>query len=160
MTTFDLLVDTLGFALKVVVSAADVQDRDGACWVAQAVRLYGSASPRLRKVWADADYRGPLADELRTQPHWDLEIVTRLEIQPTGMFAVRPPPLDRRVHPRVVGRPVAVESERRVLGRAQRGTDLPRHDPAAWLLLRSLRFSSSYQTSSLAARSAETKAWQ
>lgn len=32
-----LLVDTQGFALKVVVSAADVQDRDGARLVAQAL---------------------------------------------------------------------------------------------------------------------------
>jgi DDE family transposase len=36
-----LLVDTQGFVLKVVVSAADVQDRDGARLLAHAVRFYG-----------------------------------------------------------------------------------------------------------------------
>jgi putative transposase len=49
-----LLVDTQGLVLKVVVSAADVQDRDGARLVAKALRLYGPEFPRLSLVWADA----------------------------------------------------------------------------------------------------------
>ena len=49
-----LLVDTQGFVLKVVVSAAAVQDRDGARLLAQALRLYGPAVPRRALVWADA----------------------------------------------------------------------------------------------------------
>lgn len=85
-----LLVDTQGFALKVVVSAADVQDRDGARLVAHALQAYGPSLPRLRKVWADAGYSGPLADELRNQLGWDLEIVKRSDTQPKGTFAVQP----------------------------------------------------------------------
>jgi len=53
-----LLVDTQGLLLKVVVSAADVQDRDGARLLAHAVRLYGPHLPRLSLVWADAAYGG------------------------------------------------------------------------------------------------------
>ena len=85
-----LLVDTQGFALKVVVSAADVQDRDGARLVAHALQQYGPKLPRLTKVWADGGYSGPLADELRQQMGWEVEIVKRPDTQPTGTFAVQP----------------------------------------------------------------------
>lgn len=85
-----LLVDTQGFALKVVVSAANVQDRDGARLVAQALQLYGPEFPRLRHVWADAGYSGPLADELRDRLGWELELVKRSQTQPKGTFAVQP----------------------------------------------------------------------
>lgn len=85
-----LLVDTQGFALKVVVSAADVQDRDGARLVAHALQQYGPELPRLTKVWADGGYSGPLGDELRDQLGWALEIVKRSDTQPTGTFAVQP----------------------------------------------------------------------
>ncbi len=85
-----LLVDTQGFALKVVVSAADVQDRDGARLVAHALRLSGPELPRLTTVWADAGYSGPLGDELRTLMGWEVEIVKRSDTQPTDTFAVQP----------------------------------------------------------------------
>lgn len=84
-----LLVDTQGFALKVVVSAADVQDRDGARLVAHALQIYGPPLPRLRRVWADAGYSGPLTDDLRDQMGWELEIVKRSDTQPKGTFAVQ-----------------------------------------------------------------------
>jgi putative transposase len=84
-----LLVDTQGFALKVVVSAADVQDRDGARLVALALQAYGPPLPRLTKVWADAGYSGPLADELRDQLGWELEVVKRSDAQRKGTFAVQ-----------------------------------------------------------------------
>lgn len=85
-----LLVDTQGFALKVVVSAADVQDRDGARLVAHALQQYGPELPRLSKVWADGGYSGPLADELRQQMGWEVEIVKRSDSQPKDTFAVQP----------------------------------------------------------------------
>jgi putative transposase len=84
------LVDTQGFVLKVVVSAANVQDRDGARLVAQALRLYGPDLPRLSLVWADAGYAGPLADDLRHQMGWTLEVVKRSDLQPRGTFTVQP----------------------------------------------------------------------
>ena len=76
-----LLVDTQGFLLKVVVSAADVQDRDGGRLVAHAVRLFGPALPRLSLVWADAAYGGSLVEELRAQFGWAVEIVKRSDGQ-------------------------------------------------------------------------------
>jgi putative transposase len=85
-----LLVDTQGFVLKVVVSAADVQDRDGARLVAHAVQLYGPALPRLALVWADAAYSGQLVDDLRQQMGWRLEVVQRPGTQPRGTFAGQP----------------------------------------------------------------------
>jgi putative transposase len=85
-----LLVDTQGFVLKVVVSAADGQDRDGACLVAHAVQLYGPALPRLAVVWADAGYSGQLVDDLRRHMGWRLEVVQRPDTPPRGTFAVQP----------------------------------------------------------------------
>lgn len=50
-----LLVDTLGLMLVIVVTAASVQDRDGAKLVFQA--LSGSCK-KLRRIWVDGGYRG------------------------------------------------------------------------------------------------------
>jgi len=85
-----LLVDTQGFVLKVVVSAADVQDRDGARLLAHAVRLYGPHLPRLSLVWADAGYAGQLVDDLRQLIGWEVEVVKRCDTQPRTTFAVQP----------------------------------------------------------------------
>jgi putative transposase len=84
-----LLVDTQGFVLQVVVTAADVQDRDGARLLAHAVRRYGPDRPRLALVWADAGYSGPLADELRQHMGWTREVVKRPDTQPRTAFAVQ-----------------------------------------------------------------------
>ena len=83
-------MDTQGFVLKVVVSAADVQDREGARLVAHALQRDGPQLPLLRRVWADAGYSGPLADELRAQLGWEVEIVKRSDQQPKAAFAVQP----------------------------------------------------------------------
>jgi putative transposase len=84
-----VVVDTQGFVLKVVVSAADVQDRDGARLVVHALRRDGPDLPRLSLVWADAAYGGPLVDDLRQQMGWTLALVTRADSQPKGTFAVQ-----------------------------------------------------------------------
>jgi putative transposase len=85
-----LLVDTQGLLLKVVVSAADVQDRDGARLLAHAVRLYGPHLPRLSLVWADAAYAGQLVEDLRQHMGWQVEVVKRSDTQPRSAFAVQP----------------------------------------------------------------------
>jgi len=86
-----LLVDTQGFLLKVVVWAADVQDRDGGRLVAHALRLFGPPLPRLALIWADAAYSGALVEELREQFGWRVEIVKRSEEQPKPPgFQVQP----------------------------------------------------------------------
>lgn len=54
-----LLVDTLGMILVLVVTPADVQDRDGAKRVLAVLRKQWS---RLRQVWADGGYAGALIE--------------------------------------------------------------------------------------------------
>jgi putative transposase len=85
-----LVVDTQGFVLKVVVSAADGQDRDGARLLAHAVRFYGPDLPRLSLVWADAASGGQLVEDLRQQMGWEVEGVKRSDTQPRSAFAVQP----------------------------------------------------------------------
>lgn len=69
-----LVVDTLGLLLAVLVTAASVQDRDGAKRVLAG--LAGRA-PRLRHLWADGAYAGGLVDWVATACGWALEIVQR-----------------------------------------------------------------------------------
>ena len=56
-----LLVDTSGLLRQVVVTAADIEDRDGLKQVLTRLRASGVA--RLRKLWGDGGYRG---DPIRT----------------------------------------------------------------------------------------------
>jgi transposase len=69
-----LLVDTLGLVLKVVVTEADMQDRDAAKRLL--VMILG-LFPRLRKVWADGAYRGMLVEWVKQFCRLGLEIVER-----------------------------------------------------------------------------------
>jgi putative transposase len=74
-----LLVDTLGLMLAVVVTAAGVQDRDGAMALLVGLRHRFS---RLRLIWADQAYAGDLIGwvwELRPWRNVRLEMVKRPE---------------------------------------------------------------------------------
>jgi putative transposase len=65
--------------LAVVVTAAHVQDRDGAKQLLQGIRHKFS---RLRHIWADGAYAGPLVDgvkALRPQRPIRLEMTKRAE---------------------------------------------------------------------------------
>lgn len=72
-----ILVDTLGLLIAVLVTGADIQDRDGA------KSLLGFLShqfTRLRCIWADGAYTGPLVEwvwQLRRYRKSRLEIVKR-----------------------------------------------------------------------------------
>ena len=70
-----LLVDTLGLPIASYVTPADMHDTVGAR------KLLGGLAffvPRLKKIWADAAYRGKeLDDWCQQQGCWDLEIVER-----------------------------------------------------------------------------------
>ncbi len=71
-----LLVDTLGLPIASYVTSTDVHDTVGAR------KLLGGLAffvPRLRKIWADAAYRGKeLAEWCQQQGlGWELEIVAR-----------------------------------------------------------------------------------
>jgi len=73
-----LLVDTLGLLLAVVVTAASVQDRDGAKLLFQ--RL-GGACKKLRLIWVDGGYRGQLLDWVMAHCHFRLQLVLRSDDQ-------------------------------------------------------------------------------
>ena len=81
-----VLVDTLGLLLVVVVHSASVQDRDGARLLFERVL---TRFPRLQLIWADASYAGPkLGDWLKQACRWLLEIVKRSD--PIHTFEVQP----------------------------------------------------------------------
>ena len=83
-------MDTLGLVLEVRVHAADVQDRDGAKIVLTPLKEKHS---RLKKIWADANYRGQLIDWVRNlrqgrgRRRIELEIVAKSD---DGTFVVLP----------------------------------------------------------------------
>jgi putative transposase len=70
-----LLVDTLGLPISVTVTPADTHDTQGARRLLAGLKYF---VPRLKKIWADAAYRGrELADWCKAQGDWDLEVVER-----------------------------------------------------------------------------------
>jgi putative transposase len=80
-----VLVDTLGLVLMVTVTAASVQDRDGAKPVLAAGK---KACPTLQKTWADGGYAGQLVEWAQRNCQMELEIVKRSDAM-TG-FVVLP----------------------------------------------------------------------
>src|SRR5262249_47447198 len=76
-----LLVDTLGLVLLVAVTAANVQDRDGARAILSAL---STQFRRLRVIWADGAYAGGLAEWVQGLRRWGrvrLEIVRKAKGQ-------------------------------------------------------------------------------
>lgn len=70
-----LLVDTLGLPISAYVTPADMHDTQGARRLLAGLKSF---VPRLKKIWADAAYRGQeLADWCHAQGDWDLEVVER-----------------------------------------------------------------------------------
>lgn len=80
-----IVVDTMGLLLAIVVTAASVQDRDGAKILLR--RLDGSAK-KMRKIWVDGGYRGVLLEWVKINFRFVLEVVLRSEDQKG--FAVLP----------------------------------------------------------------------
>lgn len=71
----NIVTDTCGFLVFVLVHAADIQDRDGAVNVFKAIRL---RFPWLRHVFADGGYAGvKLRNALKGHGEWTLEIIKR-----------------------------------------------------------------------------------
>ncbi len=76
------MVDTLGLVLEVRVHAADIQDRDGARDLLQPLK---EKHWRLKKIWADSNYRGELVQWLhdlrqgRGHRRIELEIVAKAQ---------------------------------------------------------------------------------
>ena len=77
-----LLVDTSGLLREVVVTAADVDDRDG---LKQVLTRYSTPDvPRLRKLWVDGGYQG---EAIRT---WvaDLKKTHKIDLESSPNQAV------------------------------------------------------------------------
>jgi putative transposase len=72
-----LLVDTLGLPIACYVTPADVHDTVGARKALGGLAFF---VPRLKRIWADAAYRGQeLADWCKRQGDgWDLEVMERV----------------------------------------------------------------------------------
>ncbi len=90
------LVDTLGLLLTAVVTAASVQDRDGARLL---LRHLPGGCQKLRKVWVDGGYAGRLVNWVAEHFHICLAVV----LHPPGDQAIHPvaPPLGGRAHLRL-----------------------------------------------------------
>jgi putative transposase len=70
-----LLVDTLGLPLSVYVTSANMPDTQGARRLLAGLKYF---VPRLKKIWADAAYRGQaLADWCKRVGDWELDVVER-----------------------------------------------------------------------------------
>jgi putative transposase len=70
-----LLVDTLGILISIYVTPADVHDTKGARCLLAGLAFF---VPRLKKIWADAAYRGQeLAEWCQITGSWELEVVER-----------------------------------------------------------------------------------
>jgi transposase len=80
-----IVVDTIGMLVIVVVSAASVQDRDGARPALAALR---KTFPTISLVWADGGYAGKLVEWAKQTMRLALEIVRKPEGQRT--FEVLP----------------------------------------------------------------------
>lgn len=85
------MVDTMGLVLMVVVSAASVQDRDGARRLLELAHCYYS---RIVLVWADAAYGGEWLEWVGKTCRWFVQIVRRDEVGQAGRavkgFRVQP----------------------------------------------------------------------
>lgn len=71
-----MLVDTLGLVLQAIVHPANLQDREGGVLLLTAVT---DRFPLLKKLFADAAYRGPQFRQAlaKLRPQLTIEIVTR-----------------------------------------------------------------------------------
>ncbi len=82
-----LLVDTLGIPISYYVTPANMHVTQGARRLLAGLKYF---VPRLKKIWADAAYRGQeLADWCKTVGDWEFEVVQRTSRGVRG-FAVQP----------------------------------------------------------------------
>jgi putative transposase len=119
-----LLVDTEGFLIDAVVTAANVSDQAGAKQLCKAAQ---ARCTRLQHLFADSAYGGTLLDWVATTYDWTLEIIKKLTDAPG--FHVQP----RRW---VVERTIAWLTRNRQLSKEYD------HDPGSsegWLYLASIR---------------------
>jgi putative transposase len=126
-----LVVDTLGLLLAATVTAASVQDRDGAAPViAQAC----SKVPGLKKIYADAAYGGQCAQAIEAaHPGLNVEVVRHPGNRSTGTWQDAQQPL----WPEVVPSGFVVQAKRWVVERTHAWNERARrliahHDRSTW----------------------------
>lgn len=146
-----LVVDTLGLLLAVTITAASVQDRDGAGAV---VAKACNKVPGLKKMYADAAYGGRCAEAIERTHGIAVHIVRHPGNRTTGTWQTAQQPL----WPEVVAKGFVVQAKRWVVERTHAWNERARrliahHDrsdwaPVAWVWLTEARI--------LAARLAET----
>ena len=75
-----MTVDTLGLVLRVLVTAANVPEREGGKQVLQLVKQRGKAVSRLHTIWADGGFDGePFLHWVMDVCRWILQVVLRPE---------------------------------------------------------------------------------
>lgn len=146
-----LVVDTLGLLLAVTVTAASVQDRDGA---AEVVALACAKATGLKVLYADAAYGGKCAQAIEATHSIRVDIVRHPGNRTTGTWQTAQQPL----WPDVVAKGFVVQAKRWVVERTHAWNERARrliahHDrstwaPVAWVWLTESRI--------LASRLAET----
>jgi transposase len=73
-----LTVDTLGLVLRVLVTAANVGEREGGKQVLQRVKQMGKGVSRLHTLWVDAGFDGsPFMMWVMDVCHWIVQVVLR-----------------------------------------------------------------------------------
>ncbi|OUL32846.1 IS5 family transposase [Nostoc sp. 106C] len=73
-----LTVDTLGLVLRVLVSAASVDERSGGKQVLQKVKQMGNTVSRLNIIWVDGGYDGnPFMQWVMDLCRWIIQVVLR-----------------------------------------------------------------------------------
>ncbi len=80
-----ILVDVLGLIIFVSVTAANVQERITAKNIFEKIK---ESSPRLKKIWADSGYTGPLINWAKKYCGWILEIIKPTKAK--SGFNIRP----------------------------------------------------------------------
>lgn len=137
-----LVVDTLGLLLAVTITAASVQDRDGA---APVVAHACAKVPGLKALYADAAYGGRCAEAIETTHGIAVHIVRHPGNRTTGTWQTAQQPL----WPEVVAKGFVVQTKRWVVERTHAWNERARrliahHDrsdwaPVAWVWLTEAR---------------------
>jgi transposase len=76
-------VDSLGLIWALLVTTADVQERDGGCWLLDSVR---GRLPRVREVIADRAYTKRFVEFVKKPCRWRVTIPAKVG----GRFVVQP----------------------------------------------------------------------
>ena len=125
-----LVVDTLGLVLAVTVTAASVQDRDGA---AEVVAQACAKVPTLKRLYADAAYGGKCALAIEATHGLTVEVVRHPGNLSTGTWQSAQQPL----WPEVVPSGFVVQRKRWVVERTHAWNERARrlmahHDRSTW----------------------------